>query len=380
MKRILSKVNWRRVLSYVLVAALASGATWAIAPRTSKLENLATIIGNRFIGEADETKIKDAAANAMVQALDDRWSYYIPAEAYSAHVNNQNNEYVGVGITIMQRSDGTGYDIVEVNSGGPAEAAGLLAGDVLTHVDGESTADLDITALKSRIMGKQNTQVQITVLRGTETKTFSVTRKRIHTSAASGQMLADHVGYVSIQNFHNDAGKESIAVIEDLLAQGARALVLDVRDNPGGYVNEMVKLLDYLLPEGPLFRSVSYTGREDVDESDADCLELPMAVLMNGNTYSAAEFFAAALQEYNWAVTVGEPTTGKGYYQTTIELGDGSAVQLSTGAYTTPNGVNLTEVGGLQPDIPITADAQTADITQDPQIKAALQAVTEQIQ
>lgn len=380
MKRILAKVNWRRFLSYVLVASLASGATWIVAPRTSKLENLATIIRHRFIGDADQTKIKDAAANAMVRALDDRWSYYIPAEAYGAHVNNQNNEYVGVGITIMQRQDGTGYDIVEVTPGGPAEEAGLLSGDIITHAAGQSAADLDITALKNLIMGEKNTRVEITVSRGGENLTFSVTRKKIHTPAASGQMLTDNVGYVSIENFRNQAGEETITVIDDLLAQGAKALVLDVRDNPGGYVNEMVKVLDYLLPEGPLFRSVSYTGREDVDQSDADCLELPMAVLMNGNTYSAAEFFAAALREYDWAVTVGEPTTGKGYYQTTIELGDGSAVQLSTGAYTTPNGVNLTEVGGLQPDIPVAADMQITDIAEDPQIQAALQEVSEQIQ
>ena len=140
----------------------------------------------------------------------------------------------------------------------------------------------------------------------------------------------------------------------------------------------MVEVLDYLLPEGPLFRSVDYNGREDLDKSDADCLEMPMAVLINGGTYSAAEFFAAALREYDWAVTVGEPTTGKGYYQTTIELGDGSAVQLSTGAYTTPKGVNLTEVGGLKPDVPA-APADTVVATEeDPQILAAMGALETQ--
>ena len=158
---------------------------------------------------------------------------------------------------------------------------------------------------------------------------------------------------------------------------GCTKVIIDVRDNPGGYVHEMVEVLDYLLPEGPLFRSVSYSGREDLDESDADCLELPMAVLINGNTYSAAEVFAAALSEYDWAVLVGEPTTGKGYYQTTIELGDGSAVQLSTGAYTTPKGVNLTEAGGLKPDVELTLTQIPLSLEEDPQIRAAIREIGE---
>ena len=375
MKHFFSKDRFLRLLSYLLVAVLASTATWFVAPRTSKLENLATIIEKRFIGEADQTQIKDAAAYAMVTALGDRWSYYIPASQYAAHVENQNNEYVGIGITILKRTDGKGMDIVAVTKGGPAEEAGLMTGDIITHADGQAVGDMDTAELRGIIMGKKNTQVTVTVLRQGQSLDFRITRKQIHTVAASGQMLTDTVGLVTIANFHDGAGKEAIDEIKKLTEQGAQALIFDVRNNPGGYVTEMVKLLDYLLPEGDLFRSVSYTGKESVEKSDADCLELPMAVLINGNTYSAAEFFAAALKEYDWAVTVGEPTTGKGYYQTTIELGDGSAVQLSTGEYTTPNGVNLTEVGGLTPDIPTEPGEAAANALEDPQILAALQAV-----
>ena len=226
-------------------------------------------------------------------------------------------------------------------------------------------------------MGEKNTKVVLTVLREAQTLDITVTRKVIHSKVAQGQMLTDTIGYVSIDNFHDAAAKETIVVIEELLGQGAEKLIFDVRDNPGGYVHEMVKLLDYLLPEGPLFRSVSYSGKEDLEESDAECLDLPMAVLINGNTYSAAEFFAAALSEYDWAVTVGAPTTGKGYYQTTIQLGDGSAVQLSTGAYTTPNGVNLTEVGGLTPDVAEAAAETYVTVEEDPQIQAAILALEE---
>jgi carboxyl-terminal processing protease len=186
------------------------------------------------------------------------------------------------------------------------------------------------------------------------------------------------VGYIVIDNFHEGAAQDTIAEIESMMAQGATKLLFDVRNNPGGYVSEMVELLDYLLPAGPLFQSVSSAGLKGVEKSDADCLKMPMAVLINGNTYSAAELFAAVLVEYDWAVTVGTPTTGKAYYQKTIELGDGSAVQLSIGAYTTPNGVNLTEVGGLTPDVQVDPAERITSVEEDPQIMAAIQALNEE--
>lgn len=369
----------KKILSYVLVAALASAGTWFAADRlpNSKLERLADAIDRQFIAESDETLLQDAAAEAMIDALGDRWSYYISAEEYADHLERQNNSYVGIGVTVQKRQDGKGYDIVAVTSGGPAEEAGIQAGDIVTHADGTPLGELNVTEVRGLIMGEKNTQVGLTLLRGEETLEISVTRKTIHTKVAEGRLLSENIGYILIDNFHDGAGSETIAEIEKLTEQGAQKLIFDVRDNPGGYVHEMVELLDYLLPEGPLFRSVSYSGKEDVDESDADCLELPMAVLINGNTYSAAEFFAAALSEYDWAVTVGEPTTGKGYYQTTIQLGDGSAVQLSTGAYTTPNGVNLTEAGGLTPDVPAEPADSAVAAEEDPQVQAAVQALGE---
>ena len=167
--------------------------------------------------------------------------------------------------------------------------------------------------------------------------------------------------------------------MEELTEQGATALIFDVRNNPGGYTSELVKLLDHLLPAGDLFRQVNYAGKESVDKSDAACLEMPMAVLINGNSYSAAEFFAAALQEYEWATVVGEKTTGKGYFQTTFKLPDGSAVGLSIGKYFTPKGVSLANTG-VTPDVPVEVDDRTEseiyygtlDPMEDPQILAAI--------
>ena len=185
-----------------------------------------------------------------------------------------------------------------------------------------------------------------------------------------------------ISNFDARCAQESIAAIEKLRSEGAKKLIFDVRNNPGGFASELVELLDYLLPEGDLFRSVSFDGTEKVDTSDEKYLDMPMAVVVNGNSYSAAEFFAAALQEYEAAVVVGEPTVGKGYYQQTIPLGDGSAVALSTGKYFTPKGNSLADKGVI-PTVRVDVDEETAaaiyygtlSAGEDPQLQAAIKAL-----
>lgn len=374
-----------RFASYVLVAVLASTLTLVISDTgetsaQSKLDQLSGLIQERFIGEVDVTAMEDAAADAMVEALGDRWSYYIPASEYSAYQDRMNNSYVGIGITITVREDESGFNIVQVAAGGPAEEAGLLAGDILTGANGQSLAGSDTNAAGELIRGEEGTTVEITVLRDGEERTFAVERRTIRTAVATGVMLEGNVGLVTIVNFNNNCADETIAVIEDLVSQGAEALIFDVRNNPGGYKRELVAVLDYLLPAGPLFRSLDYLGRETVDESGESCLDIPMAVLVNEDSYSAAEFFAAAIREYEAGFIAGTQTSGKGYFQTTIPLNDGSAVGLSVGKYFTPNGVSLADEGGLVPDVTVEVDGETYDAiyagtldpAEDPQIQAAL--------
>ena len=377
-----------QIVSYILVAALASSATLFASAKLyyndsqSKLDQLSDLIEERFIGESDRTAYEDAAAAAMVDALGDEWSYYIPADQYQAHMETMQNAYVGIGITISTREDGSGFDVLKVNEGGPAEEAGMLAGDVIIGIEGSDTAGMTADDARNLVRGEENTQVTLTVRRGTETIELSVMRKQVLTPVATGQMLEGNIGLVTIVNFDDRCFDESLAAIEKLLNEGAQALIFDVRNNPGGYKHELVKLLDYLLPAGPLFRAEDYRGKVEVDQSDADHLDIPMAVLVNGSSYSAAEFFAAALSEYEAAIVVGEKTYGKGYFQTTIHLKDGSAVGLSVGRYTTPNGKSLAGIG-IEPDIAVEVDEQTAfeiyagtmDPVKDPQILAAAEAL-----
>lgn len=376
-----------RFLSYVAVAAAASAATLffcvgKMTPEMSKLTQLNSMIREKFIDEADAQIMGDAAADAMVKSLGDRWSYYISASDYEAYMEQMNNAYVGVGITIRVLEDESGYEILQVAAGGPAEEAGVLVGDILVAVGGQRIAGMNTNDVRDLVKGTKGTYVDMTFLRGGEELTFSVQRRQVTTPVATAKMLENRVGLVTIANFDSRCAQETIDAIKSLTEQGADALIFDVRYNPGGYANELVKVLDYLLPEGELFHTVDYSGKEEFDYSDAKYLDLPMAVLVNGESYSAAEFFAAALSEYEAAVVVGEQTVGKGYFQRTYDLLDGSAVGLSVGKYFTPKGVSLAGVG-ITPDyeVPVT-DEQAAKIyagqldpAEDPQILAAMEAL-----
>ena len=373
-----------RVLSYVLVAAIASCLTlcWTQpAPeQPGKLEALETLILEQFVGDADPTAMGDAAAEAMVASLGDRWSYYIPASQYAQYTQQMKNAYVGIGITISARQEQDGFNIDAVEQNGPAAEVGLLAGDILVAAQGQTVVGAGINEISELIRGEAGTTVDVTVLRAGQELSFTVERREIRVTVATGRMLDDTVGLVTIENFDERCADETIAAIDSLMEQGAEKLIFDVRNNPGGYKRELVKVLDYLLPEGPLFRSQHSDGRETVDTSDADCLDVPMAVLVNGSSYSAAEFFAAAIREYEAGFVVGTQTCGKGYFQNTLKLPDGSAVGLSVGKYFTPNGVCLAEVGGLTPDVVVEVDDETAariyagtlEPENDPQIQAAL--------
>lgn len=381
MKKFLLPLSYLLVIIATVLGTLVFTQPPAGYPSSGyKLQELEQLLLQRFVDGAESQQLQDAAAHAMVEALGDRWSYYIPKSQYDAYVEDKNNQYVGIGITIEQAAQG--YHVVKVNADGPADQAGILPGDIIVAVDGRSVAELSMEEGKELVRGMAGTNVTITVLREGQEYSYTMARATVKTVVATGTMLEDHIGLVTIANFNANCHKETMAAVKDLLEQGATALIFDVRFNGGGYKKEMVNILDDLLPEGALFRSEYYTGETSVDESDADCLQIPMAVLVNDQSISAAEFFAAALWEYDWAVLVGTQTQGKGHYQETYLLRDGSAVGISTGRYTTPKGVDLEGVG-LTPDIIVEVDeetyfaiyAQTLDPMEDPQVLAAIEAL-----
>ena len=372
--------------SYVLVSALTATLTLAVVfwqrGGLSKLEQLQELIDYYYIEEADQTVLEDAAAAAMIAATGDRWSYYIPASEFASYLETQENAYVGIGVTITVAEDGSGLQVMEVNPGSSAEEAGMQVDDVIIEIDGHDAAGMTTTGARELVRGKEGTTVQITVRREEQIIPMTVFRRRVEVAVATGLLLEGNTGLISIANFDDRCADETVAAIESLRAQGAEKLIFDVRNNPGGYAHELVKLLDYLLPEGDLFRTVDYAGREAVDRSKEGSLDMPMAVLVNRESYSAAEFFAAAMQEYEAAVIVGEKTSGKGRFQSTFTMDDGSAAAISIGKYYTPKGISLEGVG-IMPDVEVSVDEQTfVDIyygqlapMEDPQVLAALDAL-----
>ena len=380
----------KSILVFALVAAFLSGAFAALSvqtmlrrpepesPALEKAKEVYEVLDTRYIGEVDEDVMCDAVAEAMVYATGDRWSYYISAKDLEEHMEQISNSYVGIGVTV-QLSEENSFRVMEVVPGGPAFQAGVKEGDEFVSVDGTSCEGLELTDLRNLVRGEEGTEVQITFSRDGKEMEYTIVRASLETEVVSDKMIGD-TGYIAIYNFDATSARKAIDAVKRLQAEGAKALVFDVRYNPGGLKNELVKLLDFLLPEGPLFRSEDYLGHVSVDKSDADCVDLPMAVLINQDSYSAAEFFAAALSEYGAAKTVGTQTCGKGYFQVTQPLSDGSAINLSIGKYFTPNGVSLADAGGLTPDETVELSEEDAmdlamhrlDPAEDEQLQAAL--------
>jgi carboxyl-terminal processing protease len=374
------------VLGVVLTGAVGVGllggfsGTWAAARFAAVLR----VVQTQYVGEYDIQELTEDAMSAVIAGLDDRWSYYMDEETYDSYQDYSANRYQGIGVTITKDETTGGFTVVSITKDGPAQTAGMTVGDIILAVDGVSVTEGDTGFVRELIQADYDQTARVTVLRENgDTVDFDVSCEAIYTSPVSYQMLENDVGYVAITNFRQGAASNAIEAIEALREQGATSLVLDVRSNPGGQVTELVELLDYLLPEGDIFIRADKKGREVVETSDAACLEMPMAVLVNGDSYSAAEYFAAALREYDWATVVGEPTTGKARSQVTIPLWDGGAVHLSKYTYLTPQRQDLYEAGGLVPDVEIDlTEQQRSDFdtgwlepSDDPQIQGAIDAL-----
>ena len=398
------KKGWKIVLAILCAFVIAAGSFIAAvqylntryaaalsareedSPVQAKAAEVQEIIETYFIDDYDEDTLADGAASGMVDATGDEWSYYLSADEVAAYEESMANAYVGVGITITEDAEAGGMRVEEVVSGGPAEEAGIRVGDLLLAVEGEDVLTLGIDGTRNLVRGEEGTRVNMHFSRNGTEYDVSVERRSIETPVVTGELLDENIGYIKIANFDERSAAETIAFVKDLIGQGAEALLFDVRFNPGGYADELVKVLDYLLPEGDLFRSVDYAGREEVDTSDASCVELPMAVLVNEDSYSAAEFFAAALQEYEWATIVGSQTYGKGNFQTAFYLSDGSMVNLSIGKYYTPGGKSLSETG-VTPDVVVDLDDEqyallyysALEQADDPQFQAAIDTLTQKI-
>jgi len=387
------------VLLVVCTALVTFFATWGYAsqfyaPQTpaeqvaAKVEELNACLDYYFVDEYDSEAAAaaaiDGASEAMINATGDRWSYYIPASQMKAYEEMSNNAYVGIGVTIVEVENG--MEIATVTEGGPADLAGIQVGDVLTHVDGHATKEAGMDGTVDLVAGEADTPVVLTLQRGEEILELFVYRKEIVSEVAEAQLIDGEIGYIIIYNFDAHCAEQTLACIAEMMGQGAKALLFDVRFNPGGYKDELVLVLDELVPEGITFHQVDYAGEELIDRSDDVYLQMPMAVLVNSESYSAAEYFAAALQEYGVADVVGSKTVGKGNFQYTFEFSDGSGAAISCGKYYTPQGKSLTDVG-VTPDVEVDLSEEDYEallyaalpLEEDGQFQAAVEILRQKI-
>lgn len=304
------------------------------------------VVEEQYIDEVSRQTLGDYAAAAMVSGLADKWSYYMSADEYKTYQLNSANEYSGIGMSIMKQDDGS-FQVVSVNADSPAGLAGLGAGDVITAVDGEDITSMSLDEARKLIRSKMNGKFTLGLGRK---NSIEVDCSIVYQSAVNYRLEKTEAGYIQILNFEAGSGDDAIAAVEDLLNQGAVALCIDLRGNPGGLDTECAKFLDYLLPNGTLFIETDKQGNEKVTTSDGMCIQLPMCVLVNAETFGEAEVCAAVLQEYQWATVLGEATTGKTRTQETIPLEGGSALRLSTGTYLTGNRTDISAKGGVVPD------------------------------
>ncbi|MBQ8585551.1 MAG: PDZ domain-containing protein [Butyricicoccus sp.] len=371
----ISYILFQRVLEEKLPGYQANNEVYG------KLGQIRSLFEELYVGTYDEQTAIDTAAAGYVAGVGDRWSGYYSAEEYEAYVESFGGESSGIGAYVSYTPE-NGIRIIEVYEGSDCERVGLTHGDRILSADDATLAEDGYNAVMNAIAGEEGTSVKVGIERAAtgEREVVELTRKTVEQKMVTGKMLEDHVGFIRIYNFHQGSEKQFEKLMEELLDAGAEAFVFDVRNDPGGAVDSVNEMLDYLLPEGDLMGLSTKAGKEQQYTSDKKCVDLPMAVLVDAESISAAEFFAACLQEYEWATVVGEQTIGKGYSQRMYSLVDGSAVRISDKMYYLPSGRSLIGTGVL-PDVEVgLPDEKEPDFyflspAEDDQLSAALAAL-----
>ena len=348
--------------------------------RLQRAEEILALVESLYYREVDEEALETAAIDGMLAALGDPYTFYYTNEAYAAMNEETTGRYVGVGLLVGEDENGA-LTVLRVFRDSPAEAAGMKAGDELTAIDatpvGAGTA-LGLTETTALLKGDGEAPVRVEVSRDGEALAFTLTRGDVNINYVEYSILEGEVGYLSIYQFTGD----DVSGVEEALSAfrqaGVTALVVDVRSNPGGLLDDVVKICDMLLPEGLIVYTEDRSGAREEYYADGEYWNVPMAVLINGDSASASEIFAAAVQDTGRGVVVGEVTYGKGVVQTLYSFPEGDGVQLTTAVYYTPSGRSI-HGQGVTPDIEVSlaADASVVYHAPDAQTDAQLQAALE---
>lgn len=324
-----------------------------IEEKTSVLQN---IIDRYFLFDEDMTKVEDGIYAGMMNGLGDPYTVYYTKEEYKALNEDTEGKYSGIGAVVSQNPNTKIITIVKIFDNSPANDAGLQVGDIIYKIDGEEVAGTDMDILvKTKIRGEEGTSFKMTVLRGDDRKEveLDLTRRSIEVETVAGKMLDNNIGYIAVSQFDAVTSEQFKSNIESLQSQGMTKLIVDLRGNPGGLLDQVVDMLDYILPEGlVLYTEDKYGEREEYYSDGSHELKIPMVVLVNENSASASEVFTATFRDFEWGTVVGKTTFGKGIVQNVLPLGDGTAVKITTQHYYPPSGYDLHKVG-IKPDLEV---------------------------
>ncbi|NLM14782.1 MAG: S41 family peptidase [Clostridiaceae bacterium] len=336
----------------------------------AKLKDTIKILGDNYYEELSDVKILEALVSGVADRIGSRYTMYLTAEQYNMLEESMQGEYVGIGALVMMNRNGL-VEITEVLQGSPAEAAGVRTGDVFLDVDGVDVSEMStVEEVAAMVKGEEGTIVELLMFRPTEGRnlTFRIERRRIVNAALNSRMLTDEIGYIQIREFTGGVAELFAAAIDDLQGQGAQRLVIDLRNNSGGRADEVIRMLDYILPKMVI---ATIQGRADgrpfeetwhSDEEMAVPDTMRYAILINGMSASASELFSGCLRDHNKAYLIGEQSFGKGSGTQTFLLPDKSAVNVTTFLYYLPNGESIEEVG-LTPDLPVVLPEEAAGLS-----------------
>ncbi len=343
----------------------------------SKLNEIDGYVRQSFYGDIDEEELMNAVARGYVSGLNDKYARYMTPEEYKAQMDAYESQKASIGISVVM--DPSGYmKVIEVFADSPAEEAGIEVGDLIVEVNGTVVNAESYPKLSTSMGGEEGSTLDLVVRRDSQDDEVEIVRRNVEVPMVTWKQYGD-VGYVKIKEFHNNTPAQFNAAIKQLTSGGIKALIFDVRGNPGGTIDSVVDMLDTLLPEGNLVSATYHDGHTEVlGTSDAEEVNLPMVVLTNESTASAAELFAQAIKDYNKGRTVGTQTYGKGVMQTIYPLSDGGALSITVAKYNPPKSENFDGVG-VKPDyaVQLTAEQQRnlyeLDEQTDPQLRKALE-------
>lgn len=340
-----------------------------------KLSGIQALIQKEYIGEVDEDALQTGICQGYVGALGDPYSAYYDEEQTSALMETTQGEYGGIGVVLTQNLD-TGVTTASgVYEDSPAMKAGMKDGDIIYQVEGRDVSGMALEEISGSIKGEKGTTVEITVLRGEEREEVSltITRDTIQAETVKTRMLEDEIGYLAISEFDSVTLEQYREGLAELTAQGMEGLIVDLRGNPGGNLDTVCEILDLMLPEGLIVYTEDKDGnRQEFTSDEAQEVQVPLAVLVDGNSASASEIYAGAIQDYGIGQIVGTKTYGKGVVQTIYDLKDGTSLKLTVAEYFTPNGRNI-DGEGITPDVEVTYQRDENDPEADNQLDRAVE-------